>query len=169
MTEENLSHQEGIQKLKELSEDARICMFCTELDEQPIMARPMSLRETDADGNLWFISKSNSNKNVDIKQDSRVQLFFMDNDDLNYLSVYGEAHIYHDKNTIEEKWTPIANAWFEGKDDPTVSVIRVSPSSCYYWNSENGTFVSFLKIIAKSITGSKESGDGEKGKIALNH
>lgn len=63
----------------------------------------MSLLETDNSGNLWFISSEESNKNFEIKDDRRVQLFFMNNSDSQYLSVYGMASIYKDKSTIEEK------------------------------------------------------------------
>ncbi|HCN10923.1 MAG TPA: general stress protein, partial [Chryseobacterium sp.] len=74
MSTENLSQKEAIAKLKELSESARMCMFCTNLETLPIAARPMSLRETDEEGNLWFLSSAESNKNFEILEDNRVQL-----------------------------------------------------------------------------------------------
>ena len=77
MSTENLSQKEAIKKLKDLSESARICMFCTDLDTLPNSSRPMSLKETDEEGNLWFISSDQSHKNFDIKNDNRVQLYFM--------------------------------------------------------------------------------------------
>ena len=137
MSTENLSQKEAIAKLKELTESARMCMFCTNLETLPIAARPMSLRETDEEGNLWFLSSSESNKNFEILEDNRVQLLFMNNVSSEYLSVYGKAYIYQDKNTIEEKLTPLASAWFEeGKDDPKVSVIRVTPDeTCLLYTS----------------------------------
>lgn len=36
MSTENLTNQEAVKKIKELSEKARICMFCTELDRLPV-------------------------------------------------------------------------------------------------------------------------------------
>lgn len=68
-------------------------MFCTNLKEFPITSRPMGLQETDEEGNLWFISSADSNKNFEIKDDKQVQLFFMNNSDSEYLSVYGSAYI----------------------------------------------------------------------------
>ncbi len=110
MSTENLTQTEAVKKLKELSESARVCMFCTELDTLPIAARPMSLRETDDEGNMWFISNSESNKNFEIREDNRVQLYFMNNGSSEYLSVYGKAYIYKDQNMIEDKCPPIAKA-----------------------------------------------------------
>ena len=169
MSTENLNHAEAIKKLKELSESAKFCMFCTDLETLPITARPMGLRETDAEGNMWFLSSEESNKNLEIKEDNRVQLFFMNNGSSEYLSVYGKAFIYKDKNTIEEKWTPIANAWFEeGKEDPKVTVIRVTPDETYYWDTKAGKLVSFLSFAAAAITGTKtDNSDGVEGKLNI--
>ena len=169
MSTENLNHAEAIKKLKELSESAKFCMFCTDLETLPITARPMGLRETDAEGNMWFLSSEESNKNFEIKEDNRVQLFFMNNGSSEYLSVYGKAFIYKDKNTIEEKWTPIANAWFEeGKEDPKVTVIRVTPDETYYWDTKAGKLVSFLSFATAAITGTKtDNSDGVEGKLNI--
>ena len=169
MSTENLSQKEAIAKLKELSESARMCMFCTNLETLPIAARPMSLRETDEEGNLWFLSSAESNKNFEILEDNRVQLLFMNNGSSEYLSVYGKAYIYQDKNTIEDKWTPLARAWFEeGKDDPKVSVIRVTPDETYYWDTKAGKLVSFLTFATAAITGKKtDNSDGVEGNLHI--
>lgn len=168
MSTQNLTHLEAIKKIKELSEKAKICMFCTELDRLPVNSRPMGLQETDESGNLWFISSSTSNKNFEIKEDRRVQLFFMNNSDSEYLSVYGEASIYKDRSTIEDKWSPMANAWFDGKDDPNVSIIRVEPKETYYWDTKAGKLVSLLSFAAAAITGNKtDNSDGVEGTATI--
>lgn len=164
MSTENLSQKEAIEKIKELSEKAKFCMFCTNLEELPIHTRPMGLQETDETGNLWFISSDASNKNFEIKDDRRVQLLFMNNSDAEYLSVFGEATIYKDRHTIEEKWSSMANAWFDGKDDPNVSIIRVTPTETYYWDTKAGKLVSLLSFAAAAISGGKtDNSDGVKG------
>ncbi|MDQ1096257.1 MULTISPECIES: pyridoxamine 5'-phosphate oxidase family protein [Chryseobacterium] len=168
MSTENLTHADAIKKIKELSENAKICMFCTELDKAPINSRPMSLQETDEEGNLWFISSDTSNKNFEIKEDKKVQLFFMNNGDYQYLSVYGDATVYKDKATIDDKWSEKANAWFDGKDDPTVSIIRVEPKESYYWDTKAGKLVSILTFVAAAITGKKaDNSDGVEGNATV--
>lgn len=169
MSTENLTQKEAIEKLKQLSEKAGTCMFCTDLTTLPITARPMSVRETDEEGNLWFLSSADSHKNFEISEDNRVQLLFMNNTDYEYLSVFGKAFIYKNKSLIEEKWTPIANAWFEdGKEDPKVSVIRVTPDETYYWDTKAGKVVSFLTFAAAAITGKKtDNSDGVEGNLHI--
>lgn len=166
MSTENLSQKEAIETLKKLSESAGICMFCTDLDTLPNASRPMGLKETDDEGNLWFLSSDQSHKNFEIKEDNRVQLYFMNNSDSEYLSILGKAYIYKDKSTIEDKWTPMANAWFDGKEDPNVSVIRVTPDETYYWEPKAGKFVSMINFATAALTGSKtDNSDGREGNL----
>lgn len=168
MSTQNLTHLEAIKKIQELSASARICMFCTELEKTPINSRPMTLQETDDNGNLWFISSNDSNKNFEIKEDRKVQLFFMNNSDSQYLSVYGTASIYKDKATIEDQWSPMAKAWFDGKDDPNVTIIRVEPKETYYWDTKAGKLVSLLSFAASAITGIKtNNADGVEGNATV--
>lgn len=143
-------------------------MFCTDLGSLPNNSRPMTLQETDDSGNLWFISSDASNKNFEIKEDNRVQLYFMNNSDSEYLSVFGEAFVYKDKTTIEEKWSPLANAWFDGKEDPNVSIIRVEPKNTYYWDTKAGKLVSLMNFVAAAISGNKtDNSDGVEGTANL--
>lgn len=168
MSTKNLSREEALEKLKELTEKARVCMFTTNLDSLPLTSRPMSLQECDKEGNLWFISSSDSNKNFEIGDDKRVQLFFMNNSNSEYVSVFGDAYIYKDKATIEDKWSVFANAWFDGKDDPKVSIIRIEPKDTYYWDTKAGKLVTMLSF-AKAIISGKETdnSDGIEGKLSV--
>lgn len=168
MSVENLDQKKAQEKLKEIAEKARVCMFCSELNKIPQNSRPMSLQECDEDGNLWFLSNATSNKNFEIQEDNRVNLYFMNNGDYEYLSIFGKAYVYKNKETIEEQWSAMANAWFDGKEDPEVTVIRVSPEETYYWDTKAGKFVSMLHFISTAITGQKSDGsDGVEGKLTV--
>ena len=165
--EKEQSKTESIKKLKELAEGIDICMFCTDLDKQPINARPMSSNKVDDQGNIWFLSNSQSNKNHEIEHDSKVQLFYSKISDSQYLSVYGTASIYTDRDSIDKAWDPIAKAWFEGgKDDPNISVIKVAPSYAYYWDTKDGKAIAFLKWTAKAMGADLDDG-GIEGEIRV--
>lgn len=128
----------------------------------------MTIQECDKDGNLWFLSSADSNKNIEIGEDNRVQLYFMNNGSSEYLHVLGKAFIYQDRATIEEQWSPLANAWFDGKDDPNVSVIRVTPEETYYWDTKAGKFVSMMSFLAAAVTGKEtDNSDGVEGNLKV--
>ena len=44
--------------------------------------------------------------------------------------------------------------WFtEGKDDPRITVIAVSPSGGYYWDNKHGTAIAGIKMLIGAATG----------------
>ncbi len=164
----DLYSTEAVEKIEELAKDIKICMFCTELSVRPIPTRPMSVQDIDDDGNLWFISSATSNKNFEIKHDNDVQLIFAKNSDAHFLSIFGTAVIYKDKDHVEDVWSPVVRAWFdEGKDDPNVTVIKVTPSEAYYWDTKDSKMVSLIKIAANAITGKPGDDGGVEGSITL--
>lgn len=152
---ENLNNKEAIDKLKSLVDDIMVCLFCTNLKtDDGATCRPMSAIKVCDQGNIWFFSEKNSDKNKAIAADKIVQLFFSHPAKSSYLVVNGEAEIIFDKKKIEELWTPLAKTWFkEGKDDPNISIIKVSPTTAYYWDTDGNKMINFLKMVASVVTG----------------
>lgn len=163
----NLTHQEAIDKFKELIKHEPTCLFTTLLTQVPLLTRPMSVQKVCDQGNFWFLSSSESDKNAEIAIDDRVQLFFLNVSDYEFLSVYGKATISRDKQKIDELWNDIAKAWFEdGKEDPRVTVIKVTPEEGFYWDTKSGKLVSMIKILASAVTG-KTLEEGVEGTIRV--
>ena len=151
----NLNNEEAIDKLRSLVEDITVCLFCTDLKtDDGSTCRPMTALKVCDQGNIWFYSEKSSDKNNAIAKEKDVQLFFSHPGKNSYLVVNGEAEIILDKTKIDELWSPIAKIWFkEGKDDPNISVIKVKPSTAYYWDTEGNRMINFLKMIASVATG----------------
>lgn len=168
MSIENLTKEKAVEKIQELAKDANICFFVTNLTSLPLSARPMGTQTVDEEGNIWFFSKEDSNKNMEIENDDRVQLFYCNNGSSEYLSVFGHASISKDHDKIEELWSPIVKAWFpEGKDDPTLSLIKVNTTDAYYWDTKSNKLVSLIKIAVAAVTGKPGDDDGVEGTIKL--
>ncbi|MBC7650276.1 MAG: pyridoxamine 5'-phosphate oxidase family protein, partial [Deinococcales bacterium] len=73
----DLNHKEAINKLKSLVEEIMICLFCTDLKtDDGSTCRPMSAIKVCDQGNIWFFSEKDSEKNKAIVLDKNVQLFF---------------------------------------------------------------------------------------------
>ena len=160
----NLENKAAIDKIIELAKD-QTCLFCTFTGEFAISARPMSTQAVEEDGSIWFFSSKQSNKNREIGTRSKVQLLYGDPGKSDYLSVEGTAVIVHDRKKMDELWTPIIKTWFqEGKDDPNLSLLRITPDEAYYWDTKHGKMVSFAKILASVVTG-KTMDDGIEGKL----
>ncbi len=165
--QENLNRQEAVKKLQKLAEGIDVCMFGTNLGEMPIAFCPMSVREVDDNGTVWFLSGDDSVHNNHIRNDRRVQLLFSHPSDYKFLSVFGHAEIHKDRATIDAHWSEIANAWFEnGKDDPNVSVVSVRPESSYYWDTKSNKIVSFMKYAFAAVTGGTAD-EGREGNLNI--
>ena len=59
-----------------------------------------------------------------------------------------------------------AKAWFDGKRDPDISLIKIVPDTAYYWDTVHGKMVSLIKIAISAVSG-KKMDDGVEGKIDL--
>jgi general stress protein 26 len=163
----NLTKQEAIDKFKELVKHESTCLFTTRLTEVPLTTRPMGVKEVCDQGNFWFMSPSDSDKNQEIMIDPRVQLFFVNTSNYEFLSVYGTATITRDPAKIDKYWSDIAKAWFpEGKEDPRVTIIKVTPEEGFYWDTKDGKLVSMIKILASAVTG-KTLQEGVEGTISV--
>ena len=72
--EGDLAGAPAVEMLREIVGSAHTCMLVTQHDRFPFHARPMGAQGVDADGTVWFLSASDSQKNADIEQDPRVTL-----------------------------------------------------------------------------------------------
>ena len=162
----NLVQQDAVKKLKALAEDINICLFCTQLKtDDGSTCRPMSTAKVDDNGDIWFMSAKDSDKNRDIQKDNKVQLFYSHPSKSSFVVVNGNATISEDKKKIEELWNPLNKAWFKGgKDDPNISLIKVSNINAYYWDTKGNAMVNFFKMVASAATG-KTLIDAEEGEL----
>lgn len=162
----DLTGDDAIKKIKELTDKAQSCFFCTDINNNiPFPTRPMAVQKVDEEGNFWFLSSKDSHKNAELKKDNTVQLLFQGSPHSDFLSIYGSASLSDDKAKIKELWNPMYKVWFtEGEDDPRISVIKVTPEGGYYWDTKHGMAVGLIKRITGAIIG-KTLDDSVEGNI----
>lgn len=165
---EDLQGAEAKKKIKELTDKASSCFFCTAIKTgQPFATRPMSVQQLDEEGNFWFLSANDSHKNQQLQQDPSVQMLFQGSDYSDFLCLHGKAIISADKQKIKELWNPILKTWFtEGIDDPRISVIKVEPENGYYWDTKHNQAIGFIKRVAGAMVG-KTLDDSIEGNLKV--
>jgi len=164
----NLTADNAVEKIREIAKDANICMFVTGLSRLPLAGRPMATQEVDEDGNIWFMSDRSSDKNKEINYDNKVQLFYSHTGNYEYLSIFGRAEIVNDRSKIEELWSPMAKTWFnEGKEDPNISLIKVTPEDAYYWDTKNNKMVSLIKFAMGAMGITPKNDGGIEGRLKV--
>ena len=162
----DLVGKQAVDKLKKLVEDADTCFFCTvDVGSPTGGTRPMSVREVDDNGDLWFLSASDSHKNLAIGRDPAVQLYFRGSAHSGFLSLKGHATITRDKARIKALWNFVLKTWFtEGEDDARITAIKVTPTDAYYWDNKHGNAVAGVKILVGAAIG-KTLDDSIEGRL----
>ncbi len=164
----NLSNQDAIDKIKQLVDKAQNCFFCTTPSvNNPHGVRPMNVRQVDGQGNLWFLMANDSHAAQEVASDPAVKLFFQGSPHSDFLHLNGRAEIVNDRRKLDELWEPILKTWFtEGKDDPRITIVRVTPTDGYYWDTKHGNFVAGIKLLIGASVG-KTLDDSIEGKLRV--
>jgi general stress protein 26 len=162
-----LHGQVGIEKIAELIKGIHICMMTTAAADGSFDSRPMATQKTEFDGTLWFLTKGESGKVAEIRNDDHIGLMYSNPDDHSYVAIKGVASVSQDKARIHQLWNPMFKAWFpEGEDDPSITVLKVEVTEAQYWEASSSKLIMGVKYLAAAITGGKVN-VGETGKVLV--
>jgi general stress protein 26 len=156
------THQEKIEKLRELTKDIDFAMLTTIDIDGSLRSRPMSTQQTEFDGDLWFFTAIDTAKASEVQRDNRVNVSYSRPDDHTYVSVSGSAVLVNDRAKMEELWSPVYKAYFpDGLDDPHLRLLKVEVQKAEYWESHGliPTVIGFVKAMAGQEA---ELGENEK-------
>ena len=167
MITENLTNKEAIKKMAELVQDIKIAFLLTNLKKQPINAVPMTTKKVDENGNILFLSRLNSEHNINIAKGPEVQLLYSHPSDLEFLSIFGHASIIYDKKILKELYTSADDVWFNDADDTNLTAIKIVPQEAYFWDSNDNTFNKLFKKGLAAVKGEKPEITEKKGKLNL--
>lgn len=166
MSTEEMTKDQALSKMKSMVKSIKTTMMVTDFGNKPLSAVPMTTKEVDKEGNIWFFSPLDSDHNGDIVKDNDVQLLYSDVSDKEFISIYGKASIETNKDVLKEFYSKIDDAWFAGPDDPNLTAIKFVPKEAYFWDTKQNKYISLLKIGAAALTGDSKD-IGEKGKLDL--
>jgi general stress protein 26 len=158
---------EAVERIDDTVKKAQTCFFCTRTAAgEPGGVRPMAVRDVDEAGNLWFLSAADSRKNLEIEASPEVSLFFQGSPHSDFLHLTGTATISRDAAKIRDLWSPLVKTWFtEGVDDPRITVIKVTPTDGYYWDTKHGNAIAGAKMLVGAAIG-KTLDDSIEGRVA---
>lgn len=143
---------EEIDKVSKLIESAKIAVVTTVGEEGQLVSRPLAMQQREFDGTLWFFTQDPSPKTEQVAVNDQVNVSLQVNN--GWVSIAGTASVSRDRAMIDELWSAGAEAWFEnGKEDPTVALLRVKADSAEYWTVESPKVVSAVKYAKAIITG----------------
>jgi general stress protein 26 len=132
-------------------------------------ARPMHIAEIREDGDIFFATSMDSPKISEIAVNPEVVVTFQSS--RQFAALYGRAEIVKDRNLIDHLWSEAWKVWFpEGKDDPTLCLIRVDGREGEYWDNAGMQGIKYAFQAAKAYVQGRTPNQDEKqtAKVRLN-
>lgn len=143
----------------------KVAMMTSE-DGLSLRSRPMYLVQESFEGHLWFFTRRDSHKTVEVAQDSRVNLAFVEPSNDHYVSISGNARLSSDQRLMDELWNPMVDAWFpEGKRSAEVALLEVEVHDAQVWDASTSKMRQLIEIARAKVTDTRPD-IGENRKIS---
>lgn len=146
-------HQEAIETVNGLIRDIEIAMLTT-VAQEGLVSRPMKTQDIDSDGNLWFLTKKDTQKFHELLRNQNVNVAYAGK---SFVSIRGKAELVEDKEKLKQIWNPMYEKLLETNiDDPNLVLIKVNAETAEYWDQGNMlkmvTYL-FSRVIGKNTEG----------------
>jgi len=154
-----------LETIRSIIDAAKVAVLTTTSPSGELHSRPLAVLDDVFEGSIWFFTQDPSPKSEDVAVNPEVNVAYADGK--GYLSIAGTATIEHNPTRIDQLWNPMAEAWFEnGRDDPSVALLRVDARSAEYWSSDKPGVVRAFEI-AKAIITKSQPDVGENRTVSL--
>ena len=156
----------SMKKIAELIKDVKFAMLTTITDEGHLHACPMTTQDVEFNGEIWFIGSNTTETVSDMQKRPQVNLAYSKPSDSAYVSINGTAELVTDPAKLDELWSDMYNAYFEGgKTDPRVQLIKINAHGAEYWDGPN-KLVALYEMTKATLTG--ETADmGDNGTVRI--
>lgn len=104
-----------------------------------IAPRPMTAIAEDDRAPLWFFTAADTELGEALDSKSRLQAIasFASKDHELFATIGGFLVADNDPDVIDRLWNPFIAAWFKGKDDPKLRLLRMDTGDAHVWLNEN--------------------------------
>ena len=97
-------------------------------------ARPMTGLAEDRRSPIWFFTSADNAlvKQLGTGSGRAIAGFASKGHDL-FASIRGSLRVDTDRAVVERLWNPFVGAWYEGKDDPKLALLRLDAEHAEIW------------------------------------
>lgn len=129
-------------------------MFVGLADGDDGHARPMTaqLEEEGQDGDdyrgpIWFFTSTDNHLYQQITSGSRAMAHFVSKGHDVWATIHGELSTSQDRATIDRLWNRFVAAWYDGKDDPKIALIRLDTEKAEIWIDASSVVAGIKMLI----------------------
>jgi general stress protein 26 len=110
-------------------------------------ARPMTAQiEGDEGGPIWFFTAQDAALVQHLSGNDRAIAAFASKGHDLFASIHGQLSRSTDRATIDRLWNPFIAAWYEGKDDPKLALLRFDAERAEIW-LDGSSLVAGIKML----------------------
>jgi general stress protein 26 len=159
-----MAENETTKHLSELVDGGMIAMFMTMIGEEH-SSRPLTVAEVEDRRISFLVDRTTALAEALDRPGTVVHVSIADVRKNVYLSLNGSASVAVDPATVERLWNPGAAAFFEGKDDPTIGVLRFETYGGEFWDAPGGGRLGAALATLKAAVTGDQSAAGDHGKV----
>ncbi len=100
-------------------------------------SRPMTAIVEHHGGPVWFFTGKDNAVVTNLPKSHRAIAAFSAKDHDLFASIHGNLTVDQDRAVIDRLWNPFIAAWFDGKDDPNLVLLRFDPEHAEVWLNES--------------------------------
>jgi general stress protein 26 len=126
--------------------------------------RPMTALFEDDASPIWFFTATD---NAMVKAQglhSRAIATFVSKSHELFATIHGSLTAEHDRGVIDRLWGPFVAAWYEGRDDPKLAVLRLDAERAEIWLNDSSLFTG-VKILLGADP--RKEYEGKVAKVAM--
>lgn len=117
-------------------------------------ARPMTaqLEESGWSGNdyhgpIWFFTSIENNLFQQVASGDRAMAHFVSKGHDVWATIHGALSTSQDRATIDRLWNRFVAAWYEGKDDPKIALLRLDSEKAQIWIDASSAVAGIKMLI----------------------
>lgn len=110
-------------------------------------ARPMTAMRDDVDGNIYFFTSNDSGIVQGLDQSHRAIATFTSKGHDMFASIHGTVTLSDDRAVIDRLWNPFIAAWYTGKDDPKLALLRFDAQEAQIWRDASSLMAGIKMLI----------------------
>lgn len=130
---------------KALKSDMTVMLGAAGIDDGH--ARPMTAQLDGDRGPLWFFTSTDNHLVPHLQTPQRALCTFASKDNALFACVHGALQLEVDRSLIDRLWNPFVAAWYKGKDDPKLALLRLDPERGEVWLNESSVFAGIKMLL----------------------
>jgi general stress protein 26 len=116
---------------KALKSDMTVMLGLSGVDEGH--TRPMTAQLEGEHGPIWFFTSTESALTRGLVDGARAICTFASKDHEVFATVHGTLALDNNRAVIDRLWNPFVAAWYDGKDDPKLALLRLDADQGEVW------------------------------------